>query len=91
MRKRKVLEELDKWKVNSKNIRFEKLCAIAEAFGFRFSRGKGSHKVYVRYGVREILNFQEVDGRAKSYQVKQFIEIIERYDLIDLLEDDDDV
>lgn len=91
MRKRKVLEEIEKWKVKSRNIRFEKLCAVAEAFGFKFSRGKGSHKVYVRDGVREILNFQEVDGMAKSYQVKQFIEIIERYNLIDLLEDDDDV
>jgi len=82
MKKKRLLEEL---KRNPRNIRFERLCRIAESFGFRFRGGKGSHRIYTREGVKEILNFQNVDGKAKPYQVKQFIKIIEKYNL---LEDD---
>lgn len=80
-----MLEELKK---RPKNIRFEKLCTIAEAFGFRLRGGKGSHRIYVRDGVDEILNFQNVGGKAKPYQVRQLIKIIEKYDL---LEEENDV
>ena len=73
-----MLEEL---KRNPKNVRFERLCKIAEAFGFRFRGGKGSHRVYVREGVKEILNFQDVSGKAKPYQVRQFVKIAEKYGL----------
>ena len=45
---------------NPKNLRFEDLCRVAEAFGFLFRGGKGSHRIYVRQGVMEILNFQNV-------------------------------
>jgi len=48
-------------------------------FGFIFRGGKGSHRIYVKDGIREMLNFQNVKGKAKPYQVKQFLKIIERY------------
>ena len=73
-------------KGNPKNIRYEDLCQAAEAFGFCLRGGKGSHRVYTREGVREILNFQDVDGRAKPYQVRQLLKIVENYKLT---EDDD--
>jgi len=56
--------------------------SAAELFGFEFRGGSGSHRVFVRVGVREILNFQEVKGKAKPYQVRQFIRIIENYNLV---------
>ena len=86
MNKASLLEELSK---NPKNIRFERLCNIAEAFGFKPKGGKGSHRVYVHHGVDELLNFQNVKGKAKPYQVKQFIKIIEKYRLLE--EGDNDV
>ncbi len=55
MDKRRLFEELKK---NPKNVRFERLCKIAEVFGFRFRGGKGSHRIFVREGIREMLNFQ---------------------------------
>lgn len=61
MKKHRLFEELKK---NPKNVRFERLCKIAEAFGFRFRGGKGSHRIYVRKGVEELLNFQNVGGKA---------------------------
>jgi hypothetical protein len=54
MDRRRLFEEL---KRNPKNVCFERLCKIAEAFGFRFRGGKGSHRIYVWEGIMEILNF----------------------------------
>ena len=79
MKKREIYERL---KNNPKNVRFEELCRAAELFGFKFRGGKGSHRVYVREGVREILNFQNVKGKAKPYQVRQFLKVIEKYNLL---------
>jgi len=59
------------------------LCRAAELFGFELRGGKGSHRIFVKDGVREMLNFQEVKGKAKPYQVKQFIKIIESYNLVE--------
>jgi predicted RNA binding protein YcfA (HicA-like mRNA interferase family) len=65
----------------SKNIRFSDVVACAEAFGFRLDRVSGSHRIFVHPEVREILNLQNVKGKAKPYQVRQLIGLIERYDL----------
>ena len=70
-------------KDNPKNVRFNNMCSIAEAFGFRFRGGKGSHRIYVREGITELLNFQNVNGKAKPYQVKQFIKIVGKYNLLE--------
>jgi hypothetical protein len=35
----------------------------------------------VPFGIAELLNFQEVNGQAKPYQVKQLVKLIEKYDL----------
>ncbi|MCL0061061.1 type II toxin-antitoxin system HicA family toxin [Dehalococcoidia bacterium] len=65
-------ETYGKLKRNPSNVRFEQACKAAELFGFRFRGGKGSHRIFVRRGIREMLNFQSVRGKAKSYQVRQF-------------------
>lgn len=62
---------------NPQNISFEDICKLAEAFGFKFKGGKGSHRVYSKKGLVEILNFQNVKGFAKPYQVKQFLKVLE--------------
>ena len=77
----KIEKLLDKVKNNSHNARFDDICKLAEAFGFQRKAGKGSHRVYSQKGVTEILNFQNVKGLVKPYQVKQFLWIIEEYDL----------
>jgi len=80
MSKKEIYQKLKK---NPKNVKFEELCRAAELFGFEFRGGKGSHRIFVKEGVREMLNFQEVKGKAKPYQVRQFIKIIERYNLLE--------
>jgi predicted RNA binding protein YcfA (HicA-like mRNA interferase family) len=80
MKKRRLYPVL---KRNPKNIKFRRICIIAEAFGFIMRRGKGSHHIFSRSGVEELLNFQNVSGKAKPYQVKQLIKIIEKYGLLE--------
>ncbi|MBU4190687.1 MAG: type II toxin-antitoxin system HicA family toxin [Candidatus Thermoplasmatota archaeon] len=80
MDKKKIFDELKK---NSKNIRFDRLCNIVEMFGFYFKGGKGSHRIYVRKGIQEMLNFQNVGGKAKPYQVRQLIKVIKKYNLLE--------
>jgi len=63
------------------NLRFEEVCALARAFGFHQSRVKGSHYIYVHPGVRELVNLQDVRGKAKPYQVRELLELVERYNL----------
>ena len=80
MRKRQLYEEI---KRNPKNILFQRICQVAVAFGFKMRKGKGSHHIFTRPGVEELLNFQNVSGKAKPYQVKQLIKIIEKYGLLE--------
>jgi predicted RNA binding protein YcfA (HicA-like mRNA interferase family) len=54
---------------------------LAEAFGFRLSRISGSHHIFVHPDIPELVNLQSVKGQAKPYQVKQFLRLVERYDL----------
>lgn len=65
----------------SKNIRFGEMVTLVEAFGFRLSRVSGSHHVFVHPDVPQLLNLQNVDGKAKPYQVRQFLRLVERYNL----------
>ena len=63
------------------NLRFDEVCALARAFGFHLSRVRGSHHIFSRLEVRELVNLQDVRGKAKPYQVKQLLELVERYNL----------
>jgi hypothetical protein len=66
---------------NPHNVRFSEICKLAEVFGFKYRGGRGSHKVYTQKGIPEILNFQNVKGMAKPYQVRQLFRIVEEYNL----------
>jgi predicted RNA binding protein YcfA (HicA-like mRNA interferase family) len=54
---------------------------LVEAFGFKLLRVAGSHHIFGRPDIPEQLNLQNVHGEAKPYQIRQFIRIIERYNL----------
>lgn len=75
-RRRRILQKLLS---GSKNIRFAEAVACAETFGFRLARINGSHHIYAHTDVPELVNLQNVNGKAKPYQVKQLLRLIERY------------
>lgn len=63
------------------NVRFADLAKLFEAFGFKLLRVSASHHIFGRAGIPEQLNIQNVRGQAKAYQVRQFLKLIERYNL----------
>jgi len=63
------------------NVSFRDIRALVEAFGFRPVRVSGSHHIFARPDVPELINLQAVKGQAKPYQVRQFMRCVERYGL----------
>jgi predicted RNA binding protein YcfA (HicA-like mRNA interferase family) len=77
-KKRKLLEKI---LTGSKNIQFDELVTLVEAFGFALLRVSGSHHIFARPGVLEIVNLQNKKGKAIPYQVRQFLSLVEQYAL----------
>lgn len=78
MKKLKLLQRL---LVNQKNVKFNDAVSCAEAFGFRLDRINGSHHIFVHNEIPELVNLQSVKGKAKSYQIKQLLQLVEKYNL----------
>ena len=57
------------------------MVGLVESFGFRLRRVSGSHHVFGRDGIPEQVNLQEVRGEARPYQIRQFLRLVERYNL----------
>jgi len=48
----------------------------------RFRWGElGKHCFFVHPRIPELINVQEKNGKAKAYQVRQFLQLVEQYDL----------
>jgi hypothetical protein len=62
------------------NIPFQGLCHLLERFGFE-KRIRGSHHIFFKAGIEEILNLQPRGASSKPYQVKQVRNVILKYKL----------
>ncbi len=62
------------------NISFEQLCELLTNLRFE-KRIRGSHHIFAKEGIEEILNIQPKGSKAKNYQVKQVREVILKYKL----------
>ena len=78
MNPRKLLQRILS---GSRNVRFCDMVMLVRAFGFQELRITGSHHIFGHPDVDELVNLQEVGGQAKPYQIRQFLGIIEEYDL----------
>jgi hypothetical protein len=66
---------------SDQKVRFEELRQLLLAFGFQ-ERVRGSHHIFYRDGIEEILNLQPRDGgKAKPYQVRQVRLVMLKYRL----------
>lgn len=79
MRPRRLLDRLERGHV--RNVRFQDLVRLVEALGFEALRASGSHRIFGHQGVPELVNLQDVGGKAKAYQVRQVLSLIKRYNL----------
>ncbi len=61
------------------NIPFSNLCHLLERAGFTRRQGSGSHVIFFKEGVEEILNLQPLGAKAKAYQVKQVRNVLLKY------------
>ena len=78
MNKKKLLQKI----INSqKNVNYNDFILIVEAFGFLCTRAEGSHTIFKNSMISELINVQNVKGQAKPYQIKQFLSIVEKYNL----------
>ena len=79
MRRRRLLRRLAGGAV--RNVRFADMIDLVEGFGFRLDRIRGSHHLFVHPDVPEVLNLQPEGSQAKAYQIRQFLRLIEEYQL----------
>lgn len=68
------------------NISFEGLCSLLQNIGFEI-RIRGSHHIFTKDNINEILNLQPKGDKAKPYQVKQVRSIIVKYRLGELTDE----
>jgi len=61
-------------------IPFDQLCGLLVLLGFQ-ERIRGSHHIFTRAEVEEIINIQPKDSHAKPYQVRQIRQVILKYRL----------
>lgn len=64
------------------SLTFKELRKLVEAAGFRLRRVRGSHHVYTRQRIVEIINIQPSGRMAKPYQVRQVVGLIDKYGLL---------
>ncbi len=71
-----------KMKRNPKNLRFNDLCKVCEAFFGKPRRGASSHCVYkTPWQGDPRINIQNHKGKAKAYQVTQVLLAIEKLEI----------
>jgi len=66
--------------LSDKNIDFNEFVNLLLKLGFDL-RIKGSHHIFTKEGIEEIINVQSKNGKSKPYQVKQVRELIIKYKL----------
>ena len=84
MNRRDLLRRIRRGAVH--NVSFRDMVNLVEGFGFHLERINGSHHGFRHPYVRVKVNMQPKGREAKSYQIRQFLRIVERHDL--KLEDD---
>ncbi len=62
------------------NIAFGELCQLLGRLGFD-ERVRGSHHIFTKKDVEEIINLQPKGSKAKAYQVKQVRGIVLKHKL----------
>jgi hypothetical protein len=62
------------------NIAFEDLCQLLRHLGFD-ERMRGSHHLFRKSGITELINLQREGSKAKVYQVRQVRAVLLMYRL----------
>ena len=63
---------------HDQNLDFATLCLFLEKLGFE-KRVRGSHHLFGKIGVEELINLQPSGNAVKPYQVKQVRAVLAKY------------
>lgn len=66
------------------NIDFNDLSKLLQQLGFEM-RVNGSHHIFRKAGVKELINIQKDGNKAKPYQIRQIRKIMIDYNLREFL------
>jgi predicted RNA binding protein YcfA (HicA-like mRNA interferase family) len=66
---------------SSRSMSFRDFERLLLAFGFELDRTVGSHRQYVHPKLHRAFPVQPAGKDAKRYQVREFLELVERYGL----------
>ena len=75
----KLIEQILSGRADA-NINFNDLLSLLRSLNFD-ERIRGSHHIFTRQGVEEILNLQPAGAKAKVYQVRQVRRVMLKYRL----------
>lgn len=78
-RRDKILERILRG-TSDANIAFDDLRRLLRSLGFD-ERIRGSHHIFTKEGIEEILNIQSKGSNAKPYQVRQIRNIVLKHRL----------
>ena len=62
------------------SIAFSEAVSLMQKLGFSM-RIKGSHRIFYKEGIIEIINLQPDGSKSKAYQVKQIRDLMVKYQL----------
>ena len=62
-------------------VAFRDFIRLIEAFGFEHKRSKGSHRSFRHPSEPEVVTIQPLGKDAARYQVEDFLEMVEQFDL----------
>jgi predicted RNA binding protein YcfA (HicA-like mRNA interferase family) len=79
MNLRKLLKKLAQGDLG--NVAFGDMVGLVSGFGFILKRTRGSHHIFAHPHIPELINLQEVSGEAKPYQIRQFLRLVEKYNI----------
>jgi hypothetical protein len=79
-REAKLLERLRDFR-RDQSWDFNELCYLLQRLGFEM-RINGSHHFFGKTGLRDKINLQPQNGRAKPYQVRQAREVLQASKLL---------
>jgi predicted RNA binding protein YcfA (HicA-like mRNA interferase family) len=77
--RKKLLERVAQGHLH--NVPFPDLLKLVRGFNFILVRRSGSHHIFCHPDIPELINLQEVRGEAKPYQIRQFLRLVEKYNI----------
>ena len=77
-----ISEKLRQFKNNAKDVKFSELCKVCDFYFGDALQSGSSHRVYkTPWSGDPRVNIQNSKGKAKSYQVRQVLNAIERMEV----------